>query len=276
MKYSKLLAFALILPVCVVAALLLLTRKKAPSKPDPRAEHAKTQIAIWDREDFTKIADTGEFRAILMKVPMSSKVDLTKEHEVKLKESIYDFLMAYSVGDYEVYSRFRFPSKGRFNPTHLQYARRYLDKLSKKATSVAIPESEEGIFKQYVNVRSEQTYYKGFFQAASLGRTQVDIDSSPSLPGNLMEYVKGTTNLGVAYYDPMYVFDRSASSVLKEEGTLITATISTFIKTSEPDGTGTPAPFYIRFYWDGQSSKWLVHELATGNIKQKSKVLIVF
>lgn len=249
------------------------------SPQEIRFQAATNQMALWNEgAEYRAIEATETFKADLHELlATKTGLQINADQDMSLQDSIYDFLMAYHEGDYSVYTRFRMAAVGEISPKHLPVLRNFVSKNSKQplASVSALPQDE--LFRQFVEIRSKGTLYKNYFSSVSLKKSQVEVNGFNQIPEGLKPSVfSGTTNLGVASFEPMFTFDRNPEKILQQDGTLICATVVLYIRTKEPHEDNMPVPVYLRLTWDAESKRWLPSELATGNIWQKSEIILAF
>lgn len=249
------------------------------SPQDIRFQAATNQMAAWSlNADFEEIGKTENFKSDFQKLlEIKTDFQITSNQIVLLQDSIYDFLMAYHTGDYAVYTNFRMMAAGNINPQHLNILRNFIAKNGSQSLASLSTLPQDELFRNFVGIRSEGTFYKDYFLSVSLKTSKVEVKAYKRIPKDLKTFVfDDTTNLGVASFEPMYTYDRNPETILHQDGSIIYATAVLYIKTKEPSGSDMPAPVYLRLTWDSESKKWLPSELAVGNIWQKTKIVIAF
>jgi hypothetical protein len=261
--------------LCFAIGLRIGVKNHAVLGGESRADAAKAQIQKWNAEEYVPIDNSDGFRKRIFDIAITNNASsLSDGQKDALRNSIYSFLMAYSQGDYQVYRQFRLCAPGSFNARHLDYAKQYIFKAHPDGPALSDPNE---IFNKYVELRSNGAYYKSYLKSVNILSDGVMIEESVIKPQMLGEYVmNSTTNLGVAVFDPMFIYDRSTSKILQEDGKLLYATVGFLVKTEEPNQKEMPTPVYVRWNWDKQSSKWLPSEMAMGSIKQQSKIVMIF
>jgi hypothetical protein len=244
-----------------------------------RFQAATNQMALWDENaEYQEIRKADDFKSGLRQfLKIKNEIQITPDQDSLLKDSIYDFLMAFHEGNYSDYEHFRMAAAGGISPKHLTALRNFVSKKSNQplAGVSALPNDE--LFRIFVELRSKGKLYRDYFSLVSFKKSQVEVDEFRQIPTDLKTSVfNGTTNLGVASFEPMFTFDRNPEIILQQDKSLICATAVLYVKTKEPSGGDMPAPVYLRLTWDGESKKWLPSELAMGNIWQKSEIILAF
>ena len=271
----------LLLPTLVLCCLIIFRVCHRPEflKNEQKVRDLESQKIQndWDNQEYILIANNEAFKKEVIDLPiLSNGVQLTADQTSQIRLSVYNFLMAYHEGNYESYKQFRMPSAGYENPKYVPYEKKQILKVKTNLLNLDSL-SPSDVFKQYVGIKSGETYYKDYFASLCVTNAKIEIEEVSKQLAPLNDYVwEKTRNRGVATHDPLYLFNNSPSTVLTNYGKLLYATIALYIKTSESARYQMAAPFYLRFYWEPKSMAWLPIQLVVGNIEQNSDIKIVF
>jgi hypothetical protein len=269
-----------LLALCCLIVFRVIVKGRSDTKTPQaiRFQVATNQMASWNDADYQEIKKSDEFRSVLFQsLKIKHEIQTTPDQDSMLRDSIYDFLIAYHAGDYSDYKKFRMAAAGEISARHLPILRNFVSKNANQPLAIISALSQDELFRKFVEIRSDGKLFRDYFSSISFQKSQIEVNVFNQIPEELKTFVfSNTTNLGVASFEPMFTFDETPEKILQQDGSLICSTALLYIKTKEPTGNDMPAPVYLRLIWDSKSKRWLPSELAIGNIWQKSKIILAF
>jgi hypothetical protein len=232
---------------------VLLTRPNRKSGGSQLPNESTELLASWRFADFTPIVNDSEFRRKIDQIQILNSNLLNNEQTVGLFDTVDNYLMAFHVGTYEAYHRFRAPvSDFRLTSSIVTFLNQNLPK-----DMVPPPADQEAVFKIYW----EKYIGKGwenFWTGISLTNTLVEVQSTTTNIPPLSSYVFARPNLGVARVGASLQFSVTPDMLVKKNGNVLYATVTVL-----PKNDDVVYPVYCRFYWLPESGKWLPFEQAS-------------
>jgi hypothetical protein len=232
-------------------------------RPGELPKQSAELLADWRSADFTAITNDSDFRSKIDRIPILNSNILSTQQRLELLETVDNYLMAYHVGTYEAYHRFRAPVSTFGIPSSIMS---FLNKDLPKDL-LPLPSDSEAVFKIYW----EKYIGKGwdnFWTGVSLTNTYVEVQLTATNPPPLSTYVFAQPNLGVARVSPSLEFSVTPEMLLKKDGSVMYATVKIL-----PKNNDVVYPVYCRFYWLPESSKWLPFEQASAYTGQRRTTL---
>lgn len=218
-------------------------------------------LSNWASSTFISLTNTQEINQQIGHLAISAtNITLSPVQIEQLQTTTYNFLMAYHMGDFESYAKFRFPvTNGAFIP---QMTRWYLSRLEQAAPgkypnlSINDPESVLRTWWNYSDAGGSENCTRCVHEV-SFDNAKVYVEQVTELPKSLDYYVTSFPNVGYMSRNPSFAFDPSPKTLLEKDGKITIAVVSLiFHFSSDP-----PYPLYCRYYWVDHYQKWLPMEL---------------
>jgi hypothetical protein len=261
----------IILVVCAAgAALVVWEVSHHNSKPDARRLPAADQRTLdgWAKHTFTPINQSGGFRKKVFGLPIRSEESLTPQQQEALHQAAYDMTMAFYLGTYEAYRKFRTPTEPKgLTEGRIEIMVRYC-KSDWKNPDHTIPDDPEGAFRKfwevvflnkYVNVPVvNSTIGKPFWDAVALDGSEIDVTRYEAMPPALNQAFKEA--VGYTVYPVSFVFTNAPEDILQQSGKLVCAVVKLL---AEHPKAEPRFPVYCRYYWDESCGMWLPMHFAT-------------
>jgi hypothetical protein len=266
MNSGKPVFFLILFSVPIILALYL--HHRAPNVLDEQTKkviaYQKPTVSEWAAANFDPIGDNPGFFQKLETIELKNADGLTTIQNQQLKETIRNYVMAYHLGTFEAYARFRIPvADFTLAPSLLAYETEQLKNENQT------PPSESVKMLALYWQREVKDEWKHFWTGISFASASVDIQVATNAIPSLKNYVFGRKNLGVASSGPIAQFKVTPDSILHKDSRVYYATASLLIKNED-----VTCPVYCRFYWAGEYSKWLPFEQDTAYAGPRKKTLL--
>lgn len=263
--------FIILLFVAPIIVLLFLIyrapqrlRLQSSEKAQRLIVEQKPTVSKWAAGDFDPIEDSPAFFQKLETIEAKNSGLLTSTQSQRLYETLRNYLMAYHLGTFEAYARFRVPVVDfELAPSVLQFLTGELKKENQP-----IPSGGVDLLSLYWQ-RYVQDKWKNFWTGVSLPRSFVEIQTVTKAIPSLKDYIFERENLGVASSGPIVQFRLTPDAILKEKSNVCYATVSLLIR-----NTDVTCPVYCRFYWAEKYNKWLPLEQYTAYAGPRKQTLL--
>lgn len=268
-------------PLLVFLLILLFSKPRKTWEQEGRVSSPRVKtLADWATGSFVPITTNDDFKQKLESIPvLATNVTLTQTQVEELHESIHDFVLAYHVGTYEAYSKFRLPVKYNGASSRIiEFEKERLKKLfPDKDLQHEVPEVVnkewwdywDGLRDKAISPSLRLKYCTRCLQEVDIERGKIFVEQVTHLPKALNYYVTSFSNVGYSDSNPTFMFDPSPETLATKEGKVIIAVVSLIFK----HPVDPPYPLYCRFYWVDSEKKWVPFELA-GAYAQKTWVYI--
>ena len=226
-------------------------------------QHLAPVLERWKSGVFYPIDDSQAFRDQLahLAITNSSQTRLSDHQADKLRETMLDFLLAYHLGTFEAFEKFRAPvAEFHLRDSIVEFMK---DDLGKQ--NIPVPDSQSAMLELYWR-KYVGDEFVGFWSALEFSESSVEVTQMSTSTPSLAEYAKARENGGIATAGPMLTFDSSASG---PSGGALLATIRVLVKNSD-----VTCPVYCRFFWDGGHDKWLPVEQVAAYAGPRKKTLM--
>jgi hypothetical protein len=264
-----------------------------------RKEVAQEIMSKWETLPYVAISNTPAFADAIRQFPVTYDGGLTQLQTNTLPDALFRFVMAYHVGSYDAFRRFRTPPGApvKFSPAKIKYiARGWMNQNGTGSTPLS---SNEEMYRWFVRHHGGAAFYRGYYwrefylgywQGLCVDAGQVDAavmdgvsfkgktnlfgihaqtvtNLPPDWDGGFL--LHNSINLGVSHGAGFFDFERSPETTLKEEKQLTVATVNWLVKPRKPD---PPFPVFLRLYWDSTSTNWLPMDMAAGNLWMATEI----
>lgn|SRR5579885_1236814 len=217
---------------------------------------------------FETVDDSARFRADIEALPVIRGNLITSAQSVALKDSVYNLMMAFHEGTYESYRKFRTPIKADFNPKAIIYHSKLLKALYLRPGE-ELPVDAEELDKMFWQRNYGGNAFSNYWESICITNILIEIDRTNVMPPSLFRYAQEQDwNEGLREVLPTFTFQRNPDIILKQDGSLLFATLTIDVKPAPPDPI---YPVYIRYYWDTKSDQWLPWEMTSGNSQKRKR-----
>jgi hypothetical protein len=264
-------------------------------------------LANWTNCTFTPLAPDVSLDALAGKIEVRRRCETTPVQEEALRAALCDMIRAFSVGEFEAYTRFlrpvpATPNEPRFTmtkqlfqgqsikvpesvlkdvPKDLRHKQPTSFKLPAGTPAIATNADAEQVLKTLFERASRGTRYRDWWQGICVTQSFVIVERETTMPPPFLATVAtNRADYGTNYYGfddvsemPFYKYSASPSETLAADGSIAYASVRCLIALKDPD---PPVPFLVRFYWNSRYEKWVVWKFVLGNGKRSTKVLPAF
>jgi hypothetical protein len=254
-KNTLLKHWEMILMIALFSMTILLGIFFVASKPileDARRQQVisslQPTIRRWQSLNYSSIKDSN-LKEGIEQIQIQNLNDLNDKQKQQLKDTLYNYIMAYHIATYDAFHRFRAPIDDfSLAGSIVDFMKQDLGKANQP-----IPSDQEGLFKlyweKYANANNElSNTWAGIAFTNSTAEVHISTDIMPPLS----DYVKTKTNSGVAESSPMINFNVTPETELKQFNKIYYVTILLMA-----DNHDVPYPVYSRFFWAEEYGKWL-------------------
>ena len=212
--------------------------------------------------------ETGDgFRQTLNQIRVMDMARVSPAQDEALKNSLYDLAMAFHVGTYDAYRKFRTPTEANFNERVVNYHRTILEKFYRKPGET-IPDEPEAIVRLIWERDFSGNAFSNYWEQIAMEDASITYEEAEKMPADLQDVAAGKINLGLFEIPSTFTFSRNPETILKENGKILFATVYFVFKPEAPD---PPTPFRIRYYWDATLSKWLPWQMVSSNAHKRKR-----
>ena len=273
MKKNFLILGALAFPILLMVALICV---KLGKKHEEQKHYNRANLAPYDYSfavkqlselHFVPINEGADFRQQLnqIKVIDNAKVGSTRAED--LKDSLYDLIMAFHLGTYEAYRKFRTPIQADFNEKIVDYHKSILERFYKKPGE-ALPDEPEAIVRLIWERDFGGNAFSNYWEQIATESASITYDEVQAMSADLEDVAAGQINLGLFKIPSTFSFTNTPENILKANGKIFLATVYFVFKPTPPD---PPTPFRIRYYWDPTTSQWLPWQMVSSNANQRKR-----
>jgi len=256
---------AMMVLVGAVVAFFLLG-KFGKEKQPPFRRSVPGYLDQWRKADLTPISDLPDFLSSVNAVPIRSDADLSREQKDLLHAAAYKFLRAYSAGDFDTFSQFRFPiTTGHADPQSQEFDLRI---LKESGINLPTPLDAVSVFRERWN-GGFPTICTNCWISAAIADTEIVVVTGAEIPDlsnimNLEAYHPPADTSSLSGYSPRFIFDPSPEEVIKKNGVITHALFWVVVR--GPDDS-QPYPVYCQWYWDPDSGSWLPWCIGDGDVR---------
>jgi hypothetical protein len=281
-------------------------RDEWPNSDESRRAKARTKLQKMAEGDFVRIEASETFRDFVSTVRVEGHTNISDAANLKLHDALYNFFIAFNDGTQEAFLKYRTPVAAKPNPKRLDLIRRAMtgqistrsgrtwttnlnlappsEKMSEPLDSV--PSGPAELLKLHFDRTTQYGQYRDWWQYLSSQKTHVKIYKTNAIPRSLERQIIDAKDrkaplptpnetVGLISYSsfPLYLFDNSPESILRNGGELVYVYTSWIVKSRPPD---LIAPVFASFYWDEKNSAWLPWELLSGNSYSGTALIPIF
>jgi hypothetical protein len=240
------------------AILGLFVFKSKPIREDARRQEVisnlQPKLEKWKSSDYSSL-DASDLPEQIKQIKIQNATALNDVQAQQLQETILNYILAYHVGTYEAFHRFRAPvADFSMAGSIVDFVREDLAK-----SNLTMPSDQEGLFKLYWQKYADaNNEWSNFWVGISFTNSSVEVEISTNSIPPLREYVLLKENIGVSGVSPMIDFSITPETILKQNKQVYYATVSLLAKNND-----VTCPVYCRFYWSETHQKWLPSEQVT-------------
>ena len=262
---NRLLVLLLITPFILAVAIFIRRSAHPPGqRPTVGELRSGNLIKDWAAADFTPIEMDKNLSQKVTQIELRNEHLLNQRQRLQLEETIQNYVMAYNVGSFDSFRRFRTPTAHfKLVPSASDYLKQ--DLLN---SGMNVPADEESLFKAYWD-RYISNKWEHFWTGIALTNCFVDVETTQTNMPPLRDYIFEHQNVGMASVGPLVIFDITPELLLRKDGAVLYATTSLLLKNND-----VTCPVYCRFYWVEEYSKWLPIEQAAAYSGPRKKTLI--
>ena len=306
---------AILLAAAVIVACLvgiLVFRRNDDLSGTERRTIAETQLHLWMNCSYLPI-DESTVSNVVSNVELKHSGSVDLQYVPAAREAASHFLSAFSAGDIEKFRQFRFPAHAEINKAdfeRMQAFRKSMRERKIDATNVVKavfpappkwsidpkylqthpwppvppeqgpPDTTEITYDNFTEVMvrrtSQQTFYKGYFEALCPQQSILRIEHSRATPMPIDQYIEtqGFQTLGVTVYGSTpYLFEHTPETELAAGRDLVLLTFVAMVRLQAPD---TYTPFFVRYYFSPSDRVFIPFQFALGNFHRCSEIGFFF
>ncbi len=251
------LALMLGAPILVCVGGFLLVNALSPQSSSFHVPSSSSFTNEWARTDFTAISDGPDFRASLAKIKAGGDYRLSDGERRELNYLLLNFLLYHHTNRFDYYEAFRFGApEGQFVKTVVDFDKSRLQKMG--LAPLDSPNDVLKMFWDHIEI-PERERTKGDWVEIGLSDAIITAEVRPEWPLPLGEFAARRANDSVLTHFSYYLPRPAPQDLLKQNGEIKIATFYAIVR----QANHTPAPVYLRSYFEPATKKWIPWEFVT-------------